>query len=45
VKGVGSVIERVKHLVREQILRQPAENADNAKSKTSQEVVLDWLGS
>jgi RNA polymerase sigma factor (sigma-70 family) len=44
VKGVGSVIERVKHLVREQILRTPAENADNAKSKTSQEVVLDWLG-
>jgi RNA polymerase sigma factor (sigma-70 family) len=45
VKGVGSVIERVKHAIREQILRPPVGTIEKAKSKTSPEIVLDWLGS
>jgi hypothetical protein len=38
------VIERVKHAIREQIL-PPAGTIEKAKSKTSPEIVLDWLGS
>jgi RNA polymerase sigma-70 factor (ECF subfamily) len=44
VKGVGSVIERVKHAVREQIVRTPA-SPDTAKSKSPTELVLGILGS
>lgn len=45
VKGVGSVIERVKHCIREQILRTPVDSdRDNAKSKSPQELVLGLLG-
>jgi RNA polymerase sigma-70 factor, ECF subfamily len=45
VKGVGSVIERVKHCIREQILRTAAgAKLDNVKSKSPQKVVLGLLG-
>jgi RNA polymerase sigma-70 factor (ECF subfamily) len=45
VKGVGSVIERVKHCIREQILRTPADTGlDSAKSKSPQEFVIGLLG-
>jgi RNA polymerase sigma-70 factor (ECF subfamily) len=40
-KGVGSVLERMKNCIREQILR-PA--AKPAKSKSPQEIVLSMLG-
>jgi RNA polymerase sigma-70 factor (ECF subfamily) len=45
-KGVGSVIERVKHCIREQILAVAAEDeeADSAKSKSPQELVTDLMG-
>lgn len=47
-KGVGSVIERVKHCVREQILGMPAddeeEEEDSAKSKSSPGFVMDVMG-
>lgn len=44
VKGVGSVIERVKHCIREQVLRTPSESDDKRKSKSPQEVVIGLLG-
>jgi RNA polymerase sigma-70 factor (ECF subfamily) len=44
VKGVGSVIERVKHTLREQILRTPS-IPESAKSKSPTELVLGILGS
>lgn len=44
VKGVGSVIERVKHCLREQVLRAPADTDELVKSKSPQEVVIGLLG-
>jgi RNA polymerase sigma-70 factor, ECF subfamily len=48
IKGVGSVIERVKHYVREQILGPPSFSEDNEatdKSKFQQDVVIGLYGS
>src|SRR5262249_52999502 len=42
-KGVGSVIERLKHCIREQIigtLPDPDDDEDSAKSKFSREIVI-----
>ena len=42
-KGVGSVIERLKHCIREQIIGIPADSDDgevSEKSKTSREIVI-----
>lgn len=44
VKGVGSVIERVKHCIREQVLPTRAGTDQKGKSKSSQEVVMGLLG-
>lgn len=47
-KGVGSVIERLKRSIREQILGASSESADHAagaKSKNSQEFVIGLYGS
>jgi RNA polymerase sigma-70 factor, ECF subfamily len=45
-KGVGSVIERLKHFVREQILRAPASDDDEpgAKSKFPRDLVVGLYG-
>jgi RNA polymerase sigma-70 factor, ECF subfamily len=47
-KGVGSVIERLKHCVREQILGPDADSEENeheVKSKFTRDVVIDLYGS
>ena len=47
-KGVGSVIERLKHYIREQILSSPSSSEDNenvAKSKFQQDSVIGLYGS
>src|SRR5262249_588582 len=47
-KGVGSVIERLKHYIREQILGSPSSSGDNegvSKSKFRQDVVIGLYGS
>jgi RNA polymerase sigma-70 factor (ECF subfamily) len=38
-KGIGSVLERLKRCVREQILRTPGRPREGGKSKSAQEVV------
>ena len=46
-KGVGSVIERLKHGIREQIVRagsDPKSDEDNPKSKFSRELVIGLYG-
>jgi len=46
-KGVGSVIERLKRCVREQIAgtsSRPEAAANRTKSKFSREFVMDWYG-
>ena len=48
MKGVGSVIERLKHYVREQVLLSPStteDDGDAAKSKFHQDVVIGLYGS
>ena len=44
LKGVGSVLERVKHCIREQILRARVDNDDFAKSKSAEELVISLSG-
>jgi RNA polymerase sigma-70 factor (ECF subfamily) len=47
-KGVGSVIERLKHCIREQIIGSGSDsehNQDSVKSKFPQDVVIDLYGS
>ena len=48
IKGVGSVIERLKAYIRERILSSPSsfeENEDGEKSKIQQDVVIGLYGS
>jgi hypothetical protein len=44
LKGVGSVLERVKHCIREQILRARGDADDFAESKSPGELVISLSG-